>query len=260
VTELLAGLFGLLIGSFLNVCIYRVPRDMGIITPRSFCPECGAPVIATNNIPILSFVLLRGRCKSCQKPISWRYPLVELLTAVLFAAIVGRYGVGLVAVKWLIFESLMIVLFWTDWEERLLPDEFTWGGLTIGLALSLVVNLPSPLLDLLMPMRPPYSNLAKAGASAVFLSLPIWFVGFAYSKLRKREGLGLGDVKLLLTLGAFLGLETGLSAMLLASLAGSVFGAFLLFRHRRSALDLELPFGSFLCAAAAAMPLWKLLV
>ena len=256
----LAALFGLAFGSFLNVCIYRMPRDMGVVTPRSFCPECGTPIAAFDNIPVLSFLLLRGRCRVCGQPIGWRYPAVEVSAAVVFVLIVNRYGLAPVTAKWLVFEAILIVLFFTDLEERILPDEFTLGGLVLALVFAFFVPVPSALGGLLFsafdPLPRSFFNLLLG---AGILALPIWAVAAIYSRLRRRDALGLGDVKLLAFLGAFLGLENGIMAVLMASLAGSALGIFLLFRHRAAALRFELPFGSFLCGAALVMPLMKTL-
>ena len=257
---ILAALFGLLIGSFLNVCIYRLPRGMGVVTPRSFCPECGAPVSAFDNIPLLSFLLLHGRCRICRQSIGWRYPAVELFTAAAFTLVVYRYGLSPVALKWLIFSCLMIVLFFTDLEERLLPDECTLGGLLLGIVFAFFMPVPSSLGNLLFAdVQPLWRSLLILALSALLLTLPIWGIAALYSRLRGREALGLGDVKLLACLAAFLGFENGIGAMLIASLSGSALGLMLLFRHRSAALQFELPFGSFLCASAFLLPLIRTL-
>lgn len=257
-TLLLAALFGLVIGSFLNVCIYRLPRDLGVVTPRSFCPECGAPVAAFDNIPVLSYLLLRGQCRTCRLPIGWRYPFVEVITATVFALVGQRYGVSPPGLKWIIFACLMIVLFFTDLEERLLPDELTLGGLLIGIAFAFFVPVPSSLGNLLLSdFHAGARTFIILAASVLLLTLPIWGIAAFYSRLRGRDALGLGDVKLLACLAAFLGFENGIEAMLIASLGGSVIGVILLLRHRSAALQLELPFGSFLCASALLLPLIK---
>lgn len=255
-TLLLAALFGLLIGSFLNVCIYRLPRDLGVVTPRSFCPECGVQVAALDNIPIFSFLLLKGRCRACKQTIGWRYPIVELLSAVTFALVVNRYGLSPAALKWITFASLTIVLFFTDLEERLLPDECTVGGLVIGIVLAFIVPVPSTLGRIMLSeLHDPWRSQVILVGSALLLSLPVWSIAAAYSKIRGREALGLGDVKLLACLGSYLGFENAITAMLVASLAGSALGLVLLIRHRSAAFHYELPFGSFLCGAAFLLPL-----
>ncbi len=145
-----AAILGLLIGSFLNVCIYRIPRDLSVVSPRSFCPECENQIVWYHNIPVVSYAVLRGRCGTCRKPIALRYPLVELTTAVLFALVAVRYGWTLAAFKWALFEALAVVLFWTDMEERILPDEFTIGGTVAGLVLAFFVPVHGAVLDLLL--------------------------------------------------------------------------------------------------------------
>lgn len=254
--SVLAALFGLVLGSFLNVCIFRVPRDMSVVTPRSFCPECGARIAALRNIPLLSYVLLKGRCHDCGQPIGWRYPVVEALTALLFALAIARYGMTLVAFKWVLFESLMVVLFFTDFEERILPDEFTLGGLAAGALLALFTPVPSLVGELVLGrFGPRLQSEFSALIAALVLAVPIWVLAAVYSRLRHREALGLGDVKLLALFGVFLGLENGIKALMIASICGSLAGVLLLARHRSNALHFELPFGSFLCGAAMILPI-----
>jgi leader peptidase (prepilin peptidase)/N-methyltransferase len=251
-----AGIAGLLFGSFLNVCIYRMPRDLSVVAPRSFCPECGARIAWRDNIPLLSYAFLRGRCRQCGKGIGIRYPLVEASLAALLVATTWRYGWTAKGLKWAVFEAIMVALFWTDIEERLLPDEFTLGGTLAGVGFALFVMVPGAAAELLLPeRRPVVQSLANAGVAALFIAGPVWFIGFAYSHLRKKEGLGLGDVKLLLLLGAFLGLEDGLLALLIGAVAGSVLGLIYVRAMHKDAASYELPFGSFLCAGGALVPL-----
>src|SRR6202162_6374654 len=138
----LAFVFGLLIGSFLNVCIYRWPLDLSVVAPRSRCPHCEAPIAWFDNVPLLSYLMLRGRCRACGKGISYRYPLVELLTAGFFAWIVWQLGFTLGAAKFCALVAMLIALMFTDLEERILPDEFTLGGLLLGLAFSPFILVP----------------------------------------------------------------------------------------------------------------------
>jgi leader peptidase (prepilin peptidase)/N-methyltransferase len=244
-------LAGLIFGSFLNVCIYRIPRDLSIVAPRSFCPECGTQLPWPQNIPVLSYLFLRGHCRSCAKPISLRYPLVELTTATLFLLIASRYGVELAAFKWMLFAAILVVLFWTDLEERLLPDECTIGGSIAGLILACFIILPGFVGELVLPdASRRWQSLANAFAGALVLGLPIWAVGALWGYIRKREALGLGDVKLLAMMGIFLGPGAGLLAVTLAAVSGAFIGLILVLWRRKSARNYELPFGSFLCAAA----------
>jgi leader peptidase (prepilin peptidase)/N-methyltransferase len=252
----IAAVAGLLIGSFLNVCIYRIPRDLSVVSPRSFCTQCENPIAWYDNVPLFSYFLLRGKCRGCSKRISLRYPLVESLTAAAFAFVAYRYGFTLTALKWIIFESLMIVLFWTDFEERILPDEFTLGGAVVGAVFSPFVFVPGVLGQLLLGDRKPvWQSLFNMGVGAALISGPIWLTGVIYARLRKREGLGLGDVKLLVMLGAFLGADQGLWALLMGAVSGSIISVAYILLTRKDARNYELPFGSFLCAAAACIPL-----
>lgn len=247
---------GLLFGSFLNVCIYRIPRDLSVVAPRSFCPECGERIRWHDNVPLLSYALLRGRCRACGKPIGLRYPVVELTTAILFAAIAIRYGWTLPAFKWELFEALVIALFWTDLEERLLPDELTLGGTLAGLILAVFVRVPGQLGQLFLPgSKTVWQSLFNAGTGAIVLAGPIWMLGLIYKRVRGREGVGLGDVKLLVMLGVFLGLENGLLALLIGAVSGSVLGIAYIWLTHKKASTYELPLGSFLCAGAALAPL-----
>lgn len=251
-----AGVFGLLLGSFLNVCIYRLPRDLSVVAPRSFCPECGKHIAWYDNVPLLSYLLLRGRCRACGKVIGLRYPIVELTTAGLFAAVAARFGWTLPALKWMLFEAILVVLFWTDLEEQILPDELTLGGTGVGLVFAGLVMVPSIFAEMFFPAwKAPWQSLFNAALGATFLAGPIWLLGFAYAHLRKREGLGLGDVKLLMLFGVFLGLEKGLLALLIGTIAGSVIGLVYVFVTRKKSSETELPFGSFLCMGAALLPL-----
>jgi leader peptidase (prepilin peptidase)/N-methyltransferase len=263
-----AGLFGLLFGSFLNVCIFRVPRDLSVVAPRSFCPWCERQIPWYDNVPILSYLVLGGRCRGCKHRIPLRYPLVEASTAVLFFFTVLKFGVTLTALKWLIFGSLMIVLFWTDAELLLLPDEFTLGGIALGLILSIFVPVPGAWMSFAAPnLPPPLRSLMAAALGAMLLSIPFAAFAYAYSRLRKRVDRarggadaepqdlmpGLGDIKLLGTLGAFLGVEIGFIALLIGSSAGAVIGLSYILLTRKDPRTHHLPFGTFLCAAALAV-------
>ncbi|MGH9585152.1 MAG: prepilin peptidase [Bryobacteraceae bacterium] len=257
--SVLAGIAGLLIGSFLNVCIYRIPRGMSVIFPRSFCPECGGQVAWYDNVPLLGYIFLGGRCRNCRQAIGLQYPLVELVTGVVFALTAVKYGWNLSTLKWAVFEAILIVLFWTDLEERMLPDEFTLGGVAAGILLAIFVYLPGGLAELLLPAaKPVWQSLLNAAAGAVVLAGPMWLAGAIYARLRGREGLGFGDVKLLALLGVFLGLGAGLLALMIGAIAGSVIGIVYIRTTRKRAASYELPFGTFLCAAAAAVVLLPL--
>jgi leader peptidase (prepilin peptidase) / N-methyltransferase len=244
-------LFGLVTGSFLNVCILRIPARKSIVLPASACPKCGTPIRAYDNIPVLSYLLLGGKCRKCKTRISWMYPLVEFLTGALFFAVYKGFGLTPEAAKWALFAAILIVLVFTDLRERLLPDVVNYTGLGLGLAFSLFTN-PSDgtalwLSNRMFDFPPPAAILSFADAviGAAFGSSLLWVVSEAYFRLRGREGIGLGDVKMMLMAGAFLGAKRTLLTIFAGSLLGSVIGvAFILARRKDSGY--ELPFGTFL--------------
>ena len=161
----IAFLAGLLIGSFLNVCIYRLPRELSIVRPRSYCPHCERTISWRDNLPVLSYLLLGGRCRFCRAPIPVRYPLVELATAAAFALCVAELGVSLAALKWSIFSAIVIALIATDLEERILPDELTMGGTLVGLVLAAFVPVDAETITLLLP---PLDRRAGSVVAAAF--------------------------------------------------------------------------------------------
>ena len=245
-----AGLAGLLIGSFLNVCISRLPYDESVVTPRSHCPRCGAWIAWYDNIPLLSYVLLAGKCRACAASISWRYPAVEALTGFLFWLAVSTHGATLAGLKWCVFAAVLTALIFTDLETRILPDEFTKGGMIAGFLFAPIAPLPPGLLRLFWPEATAgLMSLLDSLAAAILLSGGLWLLALAYERLRGREGMGFGDIKMLGVLGAFLGLESSLLAMVLASLFGSVLGLLWVKLRKEDMSSYELPFGSFLGAA-----------
>lgn len=252
IEALLAALAGLLIGSFLNVCIYRLPRDLSVVAPRSFCPECDRPIAWYDNVPLLSFVLLRGRCRACRARIPFRYPAVELITAVLFFGSVWLLGLNALALKYCVFSAIMVTLVFSDIETRILPDEFTYGGLLLGLVFAALAPTGGGLWRFILPSVRNIRLLSviEAAFAAAFSSGVLWLVGFLYEKVRHREGLGLGDVKMVAMIGAFLGLQGVLLTVMVGSILGAVIGlAFIIFT-RKEAATYELPFGAFLGTAA----------
>ncbi len=247
--------FGLVIGSFLNVCILRIPEGKSIVLPASACPKCGALIRPYDNIPVLSYAALRGKCRTCKTPISWMYPAVELITGALFLACWAAFGLTPLAVKWAAFSAIMVVLVFTDLRERILPDAVNYVGLAIGLAISLFTPPAdgtalwlSNKLFAFPPPAPAISLIDALLGAALGASL-LWLVGEAYFRMRGREGMGLGDVKMMLMAGAFLGVKRTLLTILLGSVLGSVLGIGFILAKRKGS-DYELPFGSFLGAAA----------
>ncbi|HXQ26016.1 MAG TPA: prepilin peptidase [Candidatus Acidoferrales bacterium] len=248
-------LFGLIIGSFLNVCIVRIPEKKSIVMPASACPKCGTPIRPYDNIPVLSWLMLGGKCRACKAKISWMYPVVELLTALLFWGCYLAFGPTPETLKWAIFSALMIVLVFTDLRERILPDVVNYTGFGLGLALSLFTKpsdgtalwLANRLFD--FPPPAPVVSIVDALLGAAFGSGVLWLVSEVYFRLRGREGMGLGDVKMMLMAGAFLGLQRTLLTILAGSVLGSLLGIVFILARRKDS-NYELPFGTFLGMAA----------
>jgi leader peptidase (prepilin peptidase)/N-methyltransferase len=254
-------LFGLVIGSFLNVVIYRWPREESIVLPASHCGSCGAAVKPYDNIPVLSYAMLRGRCRSCGEHFSLRYPAVEALTGLLFVAAYFVDGVGLRLVFDCVFLAMLVPLVFIDAEWHLLPNVITHPGLVFALVARLVVpNLvgmqPEPLGGAWMlglgasPIW--YVSLTGAAAGATFGGGLLYLLGVGYRLIRKREGMGLGDVSMMCMVGAYLGWELTVLTILLASVIGSILGVALARGTRFDAV--RIPFGVFLgCGAAVAL-------
>jgi leader peptidase (prepilin peptidase)/N-methyltransferase len=254
---MIAGLFGLLIGSFLNVCIYRWPRDLSVVRPRSACIVCAKPIAWFDNVPVLSYLVLRGRCRQCGTRIHWRYPVVELITAICFAYFVGRSGLSVEAAKYCVFSAILIALVFCDLDMLLLPDEFTIGGLLIGLVFAIFTPVPDSTFHLVASLfgvlpGPRAGMLGEALIGALVPAGSIWFGGWLFEKLRHEEGLGFGDVKMLAMVGAFLGIRGALLTIVLGALAGSVVGLVFIKATGKDPASYPLPFGSFLGAAALA--------
>ena len=251
-----AGLIGLLIGSFLNVCIFRLPRDLSVAYPRrSFCPSCGRLVAWHDNVPVLSRLLLRGRCRECGALISMRYAAVELLTAATFVSAYWQHGVSGEALRLALFSAVLIVLLFTDMETYILPDEFTLGGAAVGWVMATLWPPPPGLITLFLPMErlPAGEGLVSSVLGGLIPAGMIWSIGAAYERLRGREGLGFGDVKMMLTLGAFAGLEGALLTVAVASVLGSLVGLVRVVTRGREAMLDELPLGSFLAFAGLVL-------
>jgi leader peptidase (prepilin peptidase) / N-methyltransferase len=254
----LALLFGLLIGSFLNVVIHRWPRGRSVVRPRSHCVRCRKIIAWYDNIPVLSYLMLRGRCRYCGKRISLRYPAVELLTGLIFFGFVHTLGPTLAAVKMCIFAAILIALVFSDLEKRILPDELTLGGALIGIAFAAFVPLQDDtslglfwMLGLHLTGRIEW--LSQAAVGALLPAFFLWAGGWIYLKVRHREGLGFGDVKLMVMVGAFLGLQLTLTTLLMGSLAGSVLSVLYIWITKKDASTYQLPFGTFLGLAALAI-------
>jgi leader peptidase (prepilin peptidase)/N-methyltransferase len=252
--QTIVALFGLIFGSFLNVCILRVPRCESIVSPGSHCPACGHSIRWYDNIPVLSYVLLCGRCRDCGTRISLLYPLVEILTAVVFLLEFGRYGLTLEFAKGLVFAMLMIVLIITDLRERRIPHKISSTGIALGIAFSLLIpvdNRPVGWLLARWNIFPSGLLLSLIGglAGALIGGGLFFVVGEAFYHLRHKEGLGFGDVMLMLVVGTFLGPPLTLMTILLGSLLGSLIAIPLTVINSKFR-NYQWPYGSFLGIAA----------
>jgi len=290
--ELAAFLIGLLFGSFLNVCISRLPKHQSIVTPRSRCPKCESPIRWYNNVPLLSWLLLQGRCRDCKQRISWRYPAVELAVGLWFL-VVGQELFLLQVTKvsrlagstpaeyigtfaFAIFGFLVIGLMVMDWQTMVLPNAFTLTGIAVGLFLvciqaiflgpnedqvrltqhSLHLTSPGGVTDngnvfLTGPESLIFGRIAAVCGAALLLLLIRWL----YKAIRHREGMGLGDVKLLAMIAAFLGFLPAVLSLFAGTLAAALYGALLLARGKAGAAS-KLPFGSFLCIGGLVAALY----
>ena len=252
---ILAFLFGLLAGSFLNVCIHRWPRGRSVVKPRSHCVRCRKTIAWYDNIPLVSYAVLRGRCRHCGKRISFRYPLVELVTGLLFFYFVSTLGPTPAAIKMCIFTAILVALIFCDLEKRILPDELTVGGAAVGLVVALFVPVPDITAHALLwdvKLGDTIGSLAESVCGALLPALVLWGGGWIYYKVRHREGLGFGDVKLIAMVGSFLGLRGALLTLILGSICGSILGYGYIRATGKDAATYELPFGTFLGAAALA--------
>ncbi len=229
-----AFILGLLWGSFANVVIYRLPEKLSVVAPRSRCPKCLTPIAWYDNVPVLSWLFLGGRCRKCRASISIRYPLVELLTGIVFAAIFWKYGYQWVTLEYLIFCWSLIVVSMIDLDHMILPDVFTLSGIVIGLV-GAALN----------PERSLYSALAGMLIGGGFL----WLIAYIYLLLRKEEGMGGGDIKLLAWMGAILGWTSIPFIVLASSILGSLVGLVLAVRSK-AGLKSVIPFGPYLALAA----------
>lgn len=236
-------------GSFLNVCIYRIPLGKSVISPRSSCPSCGHSIRPWENIPILSFLLLNGKCAKCKAPISWIYPFVELLTALLFFLLFLKFELTPPLPVNILFFCALVVLIFIDLKERILPDPITLGGAVTGLILS-----PWQSAEILPAPEWQWKMLASL-TGALLGGGVLWLVGTAYLKLRKIEGMGFGDIKMMLLVGTFLGWRLTWLTIFLGSVLGAVIGGlFMLLTGKGQRY--ELPFGSFLGLGAFLSTLW----
>jgi len=227
-------IFGAIVGSFLNVCIYRLPRDKSIIVPNSFCPHCEKPIKYYDNVPILSYIILRGKCRYCNAKISIKYPIVEFITASLFTLLYEINGLSLELPVMMLFVALLIVISFIDLEFQIIPDVLSIGGLTAGFLLSFT----RPVFGFLDAL---YGILLGGGV--------LFAIAYGYQLLRKREGMGGGDIKLLGMIGAFCGIRGVLFSLMAGSLIGTLVGLPLMIVKKKDT-KYAIPFGPFLSLGA----------
>jgi leader peptidase (prepilin peptidase)/N-methyltransferase len=236
-------IFGATVGSFLNVCIARIPNDESIVYPRSRCPQCKAPIAGYDNIPVISYLLLRGHCRGCGVGISRRYPLVEFLMGALATALYWKFGLGLAFVAGFVFTAALVVISFIDLDVRIVPDIISLPGIAIGLFFSLFAAFVIP--DPLSVVPTPWSSFFGILIGGGFLLATAWI----YEKFTGVEGMGGGDIKLLAMIGAFLGWQSIPLTIFFASLAGSLIGIAVMIATG-AGRRLALPFAPFLCAGA----------
>lgn len=227
---------GLIVGSFLNVCIHRLPLSLSIVRPRSRCPQCGSAIRPWDNIPVASYLLLRGRCRDCGGRIPLRYPLVELLTGAFGALTILRFGFGATALVAFLLVCALLVVTFIDLDHRIIPDVISLPGILFGLAASFGPGLVPPLDSLIGLLL---------GGGVLFL------VAWGYQWLARREGMGGGDIKLLAMIGAFLGWKGVAVTLFIASLSGTLAGLAVMLR-RTEGMKAAVPFGPFLSIGAIA--------
>ncbi|MEZ0361437.1 MAG: prepilin peptidase [Hydrogenobacter sp.] len=222
-------LLGSILGSFYNVLIYRIPRGESIIDPPSHCPKCGTKIKWYDNIPIISYFLLKGKCRECSAPISLRYPAVEVLSGFLALLSYAKWGANLEGIVMFVFFSLLLILSFIDWDTFLLPDSLNLGGLAFGLFTSIFRN---------------HFNLLDSILGALIGGVTFFFIYIFYVKVRKMEGIGFGDVKLMAFIGSVTGVWGVVYAVFLGSLFGLVYALPLIFKYKN--LSFAMPYGPFL--------------
>jgi len=232
--------FGTIVGSFLNVCIYRIPAGKSIVAPSSHCPRCKTPIRFYDNIPLVSFICLKGRCRGCQAPISLRYPLVELLMGLFSLILLLRYGISTLYLIYLAFFASLTLVSFIDLPHRIIPDVISLPGIVIGLVISL--------LHPQMSIKDSLIGVLLGGGS-------LYVVASVYHMVTKREGMGGGDVKLLAMIGAFIGWKGVLFTILCSSFVGSVVGVTLMLSSSADS-KYAVPFGPFLSLGAIIYVLW----
>ena len=233
--NILIFIFGLCIGSFMNVCIYRIPISKSIATPRSMCPGCNSLISAYDNIPVISYILLKGKCRNCGIPISLRYPLVETISGLTAIAVFMRFGISAEGLIYFTFVSALVVITFIDIDHRIIPDIISLPGIPIGFLLASLV-LPS------MNYKTSLTGILTGGGSLLA-------VAWIYNLITKKEGMGGGDIKLLAMIGAFTGWKGVLFTIFVASAVGTLAGIAVMLKTQKG-MKLAVPFGPFLSIGA----------
>jgi len=259
---IIAGIFGAIIGSFLNVVIHRVPLEESIVFPNSRCPSCGAVIAFYDNIPVLSYLMLGGKCRACKKHISLRYPAVELLTGLMFVAVAWHDGLSIALAFDLVFCSALLALIFIDAEHMILPNAITYPGIVFAVVARLALpylsgglhfdDLPSLTHGALANTPIWVASLVGAFLGALIGGGSLWLMGWTWEKLRGIEAMGLGDVKMMFMVGAYLGWRLTILTLFVGVLSGSVIGIALMARQGKKDLQMLLPFGVFLGIGAIA--------
>jgi leader peptidase (prepilin peptidase)/N-methyltransferase len=232
----LAAAFGAAIGSFLNVCIFRIPEGKSIIFPSSHCPQCGHPIRFYDNIPIVSYLILKGRCRDCYQKISFRYPLVEFLTAFMAVILLWKFGISLKYLFSFLFVCALIVITFVDFDHQIIPDIITLPGIPISFLVAILfMDIP----------------LSEASLGLLIGGGSLYLIAFTYELITKREGMGGGDIKLLAMLGAFWGWKSLLFILLTSSFLGALVGISLMIIKGKD-MKYAVPFGPFLSLAGVA--------
>ncbi|HBY56434.1 MAG TPA: prepilin peptidase [Candidatus Atribacteria bacterium] len=240
INAILIFILGLIVGSFNNVCIYRIPKNESIIFPASYCPKCSSPIKPVDNIPLLSYILLKGRCRNCKSKISIQYPIVELLTGLIYLIIYLIYGLSIQTLIYIILSSALIIIAFIDLQEQIVPDVISLPGIVIGFIISFFV---------------PYISFINSALGVLVGGGIILIIGLSGSAIFKKEAMGGGDVKLAAMIGAFLGWRYIILSLFLGFFLGALAGIFLILSKIKRREDM-IPFGPFIVLGSFITLLW----
>lgn len=256
INYILAGVLGAIIGSFLNVVIHRLPLEESIVFPNSRCPSCGAVIPFYDNVPVLSYLLLGGRCRGCRERISPRYPAVELITALLFVGVIWHTGLTAALPFDLVFVSALVALIFIDAEHMILPNAITYPGIAFAIVARLAIpylmgqphfdDLPGLMEGIFQEWPLWAASLGGAALGALIGGGSLWLMGWTWEKLRGIEAMGLGDVKMMFMVGAYLGWRLTILTIFMGVFSGSIIGIVVMVAQGRRDLKIYLPFGIFL--------------